>query len=256
MNTWFKERKDIFIKELVEGYISCRALFKDISKEFEEYCKIRYYSIDQWVGTEGKKGPLWDLKDASHNLFRNQNAKHDLVEYIFDWTVGSIFHEVMKLKEDVYQLEAYLPDKDKFKEAGDDAELQMIMEEYNIVMGNAQKNLRNEMESIQYLFSKSDSLLKSLLPKYSGSGLLLRFLIKNYHMIQDVLDAEALPTIFKAMYGEVWDKAFVIAAKSYLDGGWYDEAKSALETGMKYFPHSQEIEDFLKKLQMGGMSKP
>ena len=255
MNTWFNERKAIFIKELVEGYIECRSLFKHICKDFEEHGKIRYSSIDPWVGTESKKGPLWDLKDASHNLFRNNNAKLDLVEYIFDWTVGSIFHEVMKLKEDVYQLEAYLPDEKKMKEAGNDTDLQMIMEEYNIIMGNAQKNLRSEMESIQYLFSKSDSLLKSLLPRYSSNGLLLRFLIKNYHMIQEVLCGEALPAIFKAMFGEVWDKAFLVAAKSYLDGGWHDEAKNILEMGMKYFPHSQEIEDSLIKLQMGGMSK-
>jgi len=255
MNTWFEERKDIFVRELVEGYIDCRSLFKNICKEFEESGKIKYLSIDQWIGTDSKKGPLWNLKDVSHTLFRNHNTKPDLVEYIFDWTIGSIFHEVMKLKEDVYQLEAYVPDKDRLKEADNDAALQTIIEEYNIIIGSARKNLDSQMESIRYLFSKSDSLLKSLLPRYSNNGLLLRFLIKNFHKIEDVLCGETLSDIFKTMYGEVWDKAFIVAAKSYLDGGWHNEAKNVLEMGMKYFPNSQEIEDTLIKLQIGGMSQ-
>ena len=65
----------------------------------------------------------------------------------------------------------------------------------------------------------------------------------------------SIAAIFKAMYGEEWDKAFIVAAKSYLDGGWYDEAKEVLEMGIHYFPHSQEMEDILVKLQVGGMSK-
>ena len=255
MNKWFEERKDILIKELVEGYFECKSLFTQIHKDYEENGMIRFSMIDHWIGTETKKGSLWNLKDTSHNLFRMQGSNLDLVEYIFDWTVGSIFHEIMKLKEDAYQLEAYRPDEDKIKELRNDAGIQLIMEEYNIIIGNAQKNLKSEMDNIQYLFSKSDSILKYLLPSYSTNGPLLRFLMKNYYRIQELLGAESFSAIFRAMYGEDWDKAFIVAAKSYLDGAWYDEAKEVLEMGMHYFPHSQEIEDILVKLQVGGMSK-
>jgi hypothetical protein len=255
MNKWFKERRDHFIKELVEGYFECRALFNHILWGYENNGKIKYSMMDLCVGSETKKGPLWNLKDASHNLFRNQASKIDLVEYIFDWTVGSIFHEVMKLKEDVYQLEAYTPDEEKIKEAGNDEGLQMIMEEYHIIIDNAQRSLKSEIYNIQYLFSKSDYLLKCLLSQHSNNGLLLRFLIKNYSWIQELLSEEFLPNILKAMYGEEWDKAFIVAAKSYLNGGWFEEAKEVLEMGIKLFPHSQEIEDSLVKLQIGGMSK-
>jgi hypothetical protein len=255
MNKWLEERRDILIKELVEGYFECKSLFTRILKDYEDNGTIQFSMIDHWVGTEMKKGSLWNLKDVSHNLFRMQGSNLDLVEYIFDWTLGSIFHEVMKLKEDAYQLEAYRPDEEKIKELGNDEGIQLIMEEYNIIIGNAQKNLKSEVDSIQYLFSKSDSILKCLLPRYATNGPLLRFLMKNYYRIQELLDAESLSAIFKAMYGEEWDKAFIVAAKSYLDGGWYDEAKEVLEMGIHYFPHSQEMEDILVKLQVGGMSK-
>lgn len=255
MNKWFKERRDIFLKELVEEYFESKTFFLRILRDYEEKGKIQYSMMDLWLGSEIKKGPLWNLKDASHNLFRNQESKLDLVEYIFDWTVGSVFHEGMKLKEDAYQLEAYAPDEEKIKEAGNDAGLQMIMEEYHTIIGNAQRSLKSEVFNIQYLFSKSDSLLKSLLPRYSNNGILLRFLLKNYLRIQELLGSESLQSILKSMYGEEWDKAFIIAANSYLDGGWYDEAKEVLEMGIKFFPHSQEIEDNLVKLEVGRMSK-
>jgi hypothetical protein len=255
LNNWFKERKDLFIKELVEEYFESKFFFNQILMDYKNNGKIQFAKMDQWVGSETKKGVLWNLKDASHNLFRNQNSTLDLAEYIFDWTVGSIFHEVMKLKEDVYQLEAYILDEAKIRETGKDAELKMIMEEYHIITENAQKTLKSEIESVQYLFSKSNALLKCLLSRYSNNGLLLRFLLKNHRRIHELLEGESLPNILKLMYGEKWDKAFVLAAKSYLDGGWLEEAKGVLEMGIDLFPNSQEIEDSLVRTQLGRMSK-
>lgn len=255
MNNWLEDRKEIFIKNLMEGYLENRAIFNEISQHYKKYGSIAYYLLDYWVGSENKKGPLWELKDTSHKLFRNQNVKLNLVEYIFDWTLGSIFHEAMKLKEDTYQLEAYQPDKEKIKEANNDTNVDMILEEYNHIILNAQNNLKNEIENIKYLFSKSDTLLYSLLPHYSNNGLLLRFLLQNFNRTQEILGNETPVRIFKAMYGDSWEKAFIIAAKSYLEGGWYEEAKKILEMGMKFFPFSQEIEDSLIKLQIGGMGR-
>jgi hypothetical protein len=255
LNKWFKERRDIFLKDLVEEYFESKSLFKHILKDYEDNGKIEFSTMDLWVGSETKKGPLWNLKDASHNLFRDQESNLDLAEYIFDWTVGSIFHEAMKLKENVYQLEAYKPDEEKIKEMGNDEGLHIIMDEYHLITNNAKGNLRSGMDNIQYLFSKSNSLFKCLLPRHSNNGLLLRYLLKNYLRIHELLDGESLPGILKSMYGEEWDKAFIIAAKSYLDGGWFEEAKEVLEMGIKLFPNSQEIEDSLVKTQVGRMSK-
>ena len=96
-NQWFKERKDLFFKDLVHNFLESRIFFNDLYRHYKKTDTIPFERMDFWVGSETKQGPLWNLKDNCHKLFRKTGLKISLSEYLFDWTVGSIFHEAMKL---------------------------------------------------------------------------------------------------------------------------------------------------------------
>ncbi len=54
------------------------------------------------------KSSLFRLKQMCHDLFRN-GVEVSYKEKFYDITVGYIFHEAMKLRECIYQLEYYKP---------------------------------------------------------------------------------------------------------------------------------------------------
>lgn len=57
------------------------------------------------AGTEECNGRLWQLKDLCHRIWPQTGQEHAMHGMLLDWTVGSLFHECLKLKETLYFLE-------------------------------------------------------------------------------------------------------------------------------------------------------
>jgi len=255
-NRWFEERKDLFFKDLVHNFLNSKIFFDKLHNYYKKNNAIPFERMDFWIGSETKKGPLWNLKDNCHKLFRSSKSKISLSEYLFDWTLGSIFHEGMKLKEEVYQLEVYLPASDKIDISEDGKEIEKILEEYFKVIDKDSKNLEAEMESIQYLFSKAAERLKELSAHYANNGLLVRFLLENKKLVEKALGKNSLKEILSSLYPQQPEKAYFIAGKSCLEGGWFKSAtkyfKKALEINPHYTEAKRSLQDAEKKLLGGG----
>jgi len=255
-NSWFSERKNLFFTDLVQSFLESKILFDDLYRHYKQNKPVPFERLDSWIGTETKKGPLWSLKDNCHKLFRKPRAKISLSEYLFDWTLGSVFHEGMKLKEDAYQLEAYLPSYDKINTSKDASEIEEILEEYRSIIDKATNNLKSEMESINTLFSKAVERLKELLINHSHNGLLLRFLLEHASLVEKALGEKSLEHIIDSLYPGHPENAYCIAGKSYLKGGWFKEALyhfgKALEVNPQHAESQQYREDVKQKLSPGG----
>ncbi len=191
-NNWFLERKDLFFTDLVHSFLESKILFDGLYEGFKQNKPVPFEQMDNWIGTDAKKGPLWRLKDSSHKLFRKSSTKISLSEYLFDWTLGSVFHEGMKLKEDVYQLEAYLPSYDNIDTSKNASEIEEILREYLTIIDKATINLEAEMESIKNLFAKAAERLKELLVNYAHNGLLIRFLLEHESLVENALGEKSL----------------------------------------------------------------
>ena len=68
---------------------------------------LTFSDVEEFVDDRGKSS-LYRLKQMCHDLFRNA-AEVAYKEKFYDITVGYIFHEAMKLRECIYQLEYYKP---------------------------------------------------------------------------------------------------------------------------------------------------
>ena len=257
-NQWFEGRKDLFFKDLVHKFLESKIFFGALYRYYKKNDTLPFERMDFWVGSETKQGPLWNLKDNCHKLFRKTGSKISLSEYLFDWTVGSIFHEGMKLKEDVYQLEAYLPTSDTIDTSDDGEEIEEMLEEYFTVIDKASKNLDAEMESIQYLFSKASERLRELLINYANNGLLVRFFLENKKLVDKALGKNSTKEILASLHPQQPEKIYFIAGMSCLKGGWFKDAVKYFKKSLKINPKNTEVKKWLKETEKklrGGKNK-
>ena len=248
-NRWFEERKDLFFRNLVHSFLESKIFFDDLYQYYKNNDTIVFERMDFWVGSEIKKGPLWNLKDNCHNIFRNSESKINLSEYLFDWTLGSIFHEGMKLKEDVYQLEVYLPSYNKIDTSKGPEEIEEVLEEYFTVIDKATRNLDAEMESIKHLFLKAVERLKELLTNHSHNGLLVRFLLENKKLVEKALGRNSLKEIISSLYPDQPERAYSTAGKSCFNGGWFKEAKAYFKKALAMNPNCKDTKQHLKEAE-------
>ncbi len=73
-------------------------------KRYERSGTLSHPALSELLGEMTNRGPLWRLKDACHILY--SDSKH-LDEQLLDRTIGSIFHEAIKLMEATYQSQHY-----------------------------------------------------------------------------------------------------------------------------------------------------
>src|SRR5215831_5009120 len=69
----------------------------------------RFEEVQALAG-DTESSALFRLKERCHALFRAGELGGDLPRVaLFDLAVGSLFHEAMKLRENLYQLQVYAP---------------------------------------------------------------------------------------------------------------------------------------------------
>jgi hypothetical protein len=235
MNTsWLEQRKDIFVRNLVQDFFTAKSYFDGLQTHHKKKGPVPYSMMDMWVGTEADKGPLWSLKEQSHRLYRSSRSAISLYENLFDWVVSSIFHESMKLKEDIYQVESYKP----LLELGlsDDQahrEIAKIIQEYYALIDRASRSLNEEIESIDDLFTKGLQHLRSLIVTYRNNALLLQFLNDNKKTVEAMFGQGALQQILQEMFPAGVHEAYILMFESCMQNGWYSRAQDYLKTAMK-----------------------
>ncbi|MCP4713633.1 MAG: hypothetical protein GY868_00835 [Deltaproteobacteria bacterium] len=248
--SWLKARSDIFLRDLFRDFFTAKLYFDTLAEQYNTTSTLPFKMLDGWVGTEANKGPLWDLKDQSHRLFRKGKQKKTLYEPLLDWTIGSIFHEAMKLKEDCYQVESYKPLLEiEVKTHVKDKELSRIISEYFSLIDKATANLQTGLESISELFDKALIQLQEIIVFHKNNALLLRLLLDNKKTIEKVFGKGAFVPLFEKAFPEGLHSAYLKAAGQCIDNGWTNEAEAYLKKALKYDPHNKKALKLLSSLQ-------
>ena len=249
---WIEERRPILLKELVHQMLLAKLFFEELYENYKKSGQIPFKKLTSWIGTETNKGSLWNLKDSSHLLFRNNASKVFFYESIFDWTLGSIFHEGMKLKEDVYLTEFYQKEGKAFIDGvniPEDVNIQELLEEYRIIITRAKESAHEEMDNLRYLFAKGMEQLQRLIVRFKDDGLLIRFLVENDELYSRVYGQGALKEIFGNMYERGLEDAYLRVGKNYREGGWYSEALIILKRALELNPNNEEIRSESNQIQ-------
>jgi len=212
------EKKQVdLIKESICVYtkcMDCRALFRNKTLNFAK--------IDDFVDDKGNSC-LFKLKEMCHVLYRNSVEAH-YKEKLYDITVGYIFHEAMKLRESLYQLEFYRPNSYKVTEKLVDSELK-IVREIEHLMKKTEKRLTEGFKEIRLLMKELVGQLSGLIMLYKDNYLIPRFVLKNEKMLISIYGKKGFRSLINELYHDGKPLLLYKAAESYLESEYYDIAR-------------------------------
>jgi hypothetical protein len=232
MKTTNLEKKQIdLIKASIGVYekcIVCRSLFD--SKN------ICFANIEEFVDDRGKSH-LFHLKEMSHELFRNSDDA-SYKEKLYDITIGYIFHEAMKLRENMYQLEYYRPQCDIDLHTLTDQE-KKIVHEIGSLVNKAEVRLKEGFKEIKVLLNELVGQLKDLILLYKNNYLLPRFIFENERSLKKIYGKKGFEYLLNMAYSDGKRLLILKAGQSYLESEYYDTARSLFKKVLRL--DSQDI---------------
>ncbi len=233
--------RDRNLLEIVRGLLQTQIIFQDI---FEKYRRgrLRFSDIQNWVDDKGQS-PLYNLKEQSHTLFRNRGKESfKKKEWLLDLVIGSIFHEAMKLRENVYQLEIYRPKYLNYKfHIGKSAYERDYSQQFERIISKAGQSVLLGIAEIRSLFQDAAEQLIDLFKEKSRHPYLVRFLLEHQPLLQKVYGPQRGKEIFALIFEGGLQEAYERAGRSYLSSGHYDLASSSFSKALKLGPPNDEL---------------
>lgn len=277
-NRWFASRRDFFVRRVIDDFFSMYCSFQDVYAVYLQ-CRDAFTLtgcdhlaagsgenmsriLDQltgMIGSETAKGPLWRLKDLCHLVWPEERHDHDRSGSLVDWLIGSIFHESMKLKENVYLLNRYGSAAYKIKESPMDLPVTALSARAEIprlenivdvrgVINRAAADVVKQMEQIAFLFMTSCYMLRMILPRLAENALVVRLLIERETLVCRCW-GEKPEEIFNDMYCGDAAEGFCSAGRSYLRGQWFFKALQVYKRAIKVNPTCDEAITRMVQLQ-------
>jgi hypothetical protein len=208
--------------------------FLVVHKELAELV-ARYQSDDlsfalvESVVGDSASSALYRLKEKCHSIFRADAGGAPVefrTEALFDLAIGSLFHEAMILRENLYQQERYGSRADALKIDANPLAPE-LSREFERILSSSASRLEESVLELEALLALTSSQLIRLLVEDRDNDLLARCLYEEREAVESVFSRE-----FQALFVEIHgseEAGFLKAATSYIDSGFYEEALQILE---------------------------
>lgn len=222
-------------------------------------CKI-WDQLNRIIGEESDKGPLWNLRELCHRVWPEGEHGENIEGSLIDWLMGSIFHEAVRLREDVHILNNYgnAAFKDQQMRAAREnqglpqnlsaSRLATVMDRENLIKRVA-VDVMQQMEQLAFLFGQTSNMLRTMLPGLAENFLLVRFLVEQEDIIED-LWGEKLADVFIDMFSATPARGFCAAGLSYMSGQWYTRALVMYKRALEFDRGCDEAEKKIRELEL------
>lgn len=258
--SWLDERESEFTRDLLRDFCQiCQAL-RNVSRILEEkinlfaaegvwksskdkeYESREYKELRELIGFPMSKGILWSLKDTAHLLFgdksQHKGKKNALKKetpftgQLLDWCFGYMFHECIKLMEDIYQCNKYVahflsPITPKTPELGI-----CLRENIKPVLCNSIDSIKKSIDSLRIIMDQCLELFGHFLPLQQENLYLARYIFENKELIRDVF-GERFDVLLVSLYGENEEHLPLFAARSLRISGFFEQARQALDAAIR-----------------------
>ncbi len=186
--------------------------------------ELAFEDVQRLVGDD-EDAALFRLKEQCHQLFRRGATGRFWREGLFDLTVGALFHEAMKFRENYYQESVYGPKVKALRRQADEADAGLFLE-FEKLLAAASVRLEETLLETETILQQALTQFRLLLAVHRENGLVTRYLMEHPDQAQAVFGAP-LEDVFVELYGSA-AAGWAQAAHSYLDSGYFDEAREAL----------------------------
>jgi tetratricopeptide (TPR) repeat protein len=242
--------RDRILIEIVRGLILSEIEFQDIFKKYKEG-HLRFPDMRNWVDDKGQS-LLYNLKEQSHYLFRHiGKSSFRKREWLLDLAIGSIFHEAMKLRENIYQLKVYQPKYSQYQSRiGKTTYEKDYLQQFERIIAKAEQGVAEGMEETRSLFRDTVAQLGHFFKENSKNPFLVRFLLENQALLRKVYGSKKTKQLVDSMFPNGYLDAHRIAGQSYLQSEHYDLSSHHFSEAMKINPYDHDIQ-FLLNFSLG-----
>lgn len=211
---------------------------------------IPFEEIDSFVQNQ-----LFELKEDCHWLFRYREGGDEakpMLAMLFDILVGSLFHQMMKVKENTYQVECYTPKYAALREAlqrpNAPKRVETFLREGERIVARARRVLHREFSHAAELFSEGTIVLRYVLIENRDNPLLIRSLVENEKLLDAVYGQHSLEKLFREMYEDRPVQGYILAATDFFEGGWYERARDLCQRARKADPKNKAAAQLLNRI--------
>ncbi len=250
---WFEQRRDHFIRQIVDDFFSLVRSFQQLygvylecrntqghgdvdflCPETEAVRAQMWNRLTEMIGTETEKGMLWQLKDLCHQVWPEQEGEYGVHGSLMDWLLGSVFHEAMKLKENIYLLNTYGPAAIRMRDMPEASALRVLrpagsfprlsnMVDAETLIRRIAADVVGQMEQIGFLLGQANFILRMMMPDLAANMLVVRLLVEKEELVLSGW-GERVEELFADMFSGSGAEGFCAAGRSYLSAQWYVQA--------------------------------
>ena len=239
------ESRDRNTLSIVKGLLQSQIAFQHIYQKYRKGT-LHFPEIENWVDDKGRS-LLYKLKEKSHSLFRSsKGGTFHRKEWLLDLAIASIFHEAMKLRENVYQLEVYRPRYLEYKRRmGKSTYEKNYLPHFEKIISKAKLGVSEGMEEMRSLFQDATAQLIDFFRENRQNPFLIRFLIESQPLLTKIYGIKKRKEIFRMMFARGALDAYRLAAQSCLHSGHYDLSASYFSKASKMDSRDVNLRFFL-----------
>ncbi len=227
MNLNIEKKQIDLVNEFISVYRTCGRCL-----DLHRRGQLTFAEVDELVDDKGKSS-LFRLKQMCHELFRNA-VEVSYKEKFYDITVGYIFHEAMKLRECIYQLEYYKP---RYNMLVSSPELtpaeKKVIHEFDALIVKAKKRFNEGLKEVRTLLKDMVAQVRDLIRIYRDNYLLPRFILDNERSLITIYGKSGYRGLLDEMYEHGRTTLILKAAVSYLESEYFQIARGLLQKVIK-----------------------
>ena len=213
--------------DIARDFLGVHGLLQSMTERYA-HGTVVFEDVQRFVGDDSSS-VLFRLKESCHSLFRPSGSE-DRVEVgsgaLLDLVVGSLFHEAMALRENLYQLESYGA-KVRTLHGEPRAVTDELIQEFEKIHAASSRRLDEAVTEIDALLGQARRQFLHVLVEYKEEGLLARCLWEHADEVASVFGQDLIDLLAE-IHGEAVS-ALLLVADSYLDSAYYDDALLVLK---------------------------
>lgn len=239
------------VRDFIVVHHRFQALFSAFRNGTLEFEFVRHLVADS------DSSVLFRLKERVHRLFRERDPDLALRrgEALFDLAVGSLFHEALKFRENLYQLKVYGPKVRSLRKQGA-ADMDGLLAEFEKLMRAAADRLGESLRETETLLEQTRIQLPALLLELANGsssqsaseiGLVTRYLLGERDAVERVYP-EGVEALLSRVHDDVLS-GYLSAIHSHLASAHFDTGLALIEQARKRTVEDDEPDASLAPLE-------
>jgi tetratricopeptide (TPR) repeat protein len=218
------------ILEILRDFVEVHRLVADLAIRHRS-SGLRFEALAGLI-EDDEGSVLFRLKERTHSRFRAPRGEQRAPthrEALFDLAVGSLFHEAMKLRENLYQREIYGPQVRALLSDAEE-ESKALFDEFEKMLGSVEERVDEGVHELETLVQRTAEQLRLLIAEPPDDGA-TRFMTERPEQVQAVFGVSVADQL-EVMYGSV-ATGFERAGRSYLASGFFAKAAQCFERALE-----------------------